>query len=183
MAAIPVPHRGSRPPHGRYPALVGACGLSRHPARAPASYHSDVDQFEAYLAREGLRAVRSGGRTYPSLDALAASLAWIEARSLVVTSIDGVRVDGEFVARTLEHVADFGTLEGSREERSHESVQAARRVLAEWAGQVDVVDVHLEGGGTAVRDAVVTALIAAVLAFAFLYVLMSLLLSGWGDRV
>jgi hypothetical protein len=139
-----------------------------------------MDHFASHLKREGLPAVRSAGRTYPSVAALLASLDWIEAESLIVLGVDGVRVDGDFVARSLDHIADFTSLEGTVASRSHASVEAARDTLTSWDGEVEFVDVRLAGHDSTVRDVIVIAVVATVLAVGFMYLLLSLLFADWG---
>ena len=139
-----------------------------------------MDHFEAHLKREGLPVLRSAGRSYPSVEALLTSLDWIEAESLVVLGVDAVRIDGVYVARNLDHIADFTSLDGSPASRSHASVEAARGILTSWDGEVQFVDVRLAGHDTTVRDIVVIAGVATVLALVFMYLLLSLLLANWG---
>jgi len=139
-----------------------------------------MDHFASHLKREGLPAFRSAGRTYPSVGALLTSLDWIEKESLVVLGVDGLRIDGPFVSRSLDHIADFSSLEGPASTRSRASVEAVRGVLARWDGEVQFVDVRLAGHDTTVRDFVVTVVAGTVLALAFMYVVMRLLTSTWG---
>jgi hypothetical protein len=139
-----------------------------------------MDHFEAHLKREGLPVVRAAGRTYPSVGALLASLDWLEQERLVVVGVDGVRIDGDFVARSLDHIADFSTLDGPPETRSHTSVEAVRQVLGEWGDEVQFVDVRLTGHDTTRRDVVVTVLAATVLALGFVYLVLQAVFSNWG---
>ena len=139
-----------------------------------------MDHFEAHLKREGLPLLRSAGRTYPSVGALLASLDWLEQETLVVVSVDGMRIDGVFVARSLDHIADFSTLEGPPETRSHASVEALRRVLGTWGDDVQFVDVRLTGHDTTRRDVVVIVVAATVLAIGFMYLVLRAMTSNWG---
>ena len=139
-----------------------------------------MDHFESHIRREGLPVLRSGGRTYPSVGALLKSLDWIEAESLVVLGVDGVGIDGFTVARRLDHIADFTSLEGTLASRSHASVEAARGILSSWDGDVQFVDVRLAGHDTTVRDVIVIAAVASALALAFMALLLHLLFANWG---
>jgi hypothetical protein len=139
-----------------------------------------VDHFEAHLKREGLPVLRSAGRTYPSVGALLASLDWLEKETLVVLGVDGLRIDGVFVARSLDHIAEFSTLEGPPGTRSRTSIEQVRRVLGAWDGDVQFVDVRLSGHDTTLRDVVVIVAIATVLASGFIYVVLTALFSNWG---
>jgi hypothetical protein len=139
-----------------------------------------MDHFEAHLRREGLPVLRAAGRTYPSVGAVVASLDWLEKETLVVLGVDGVRIDGDLVARSLDHIADFSTLEGPTETRSHASVGAVREVLGAWGDDVQFVDVRLTGHDTTRRDVVVTVVAATVLALGFMYLVLRALFSNWG---
>lgn len=139
-----------------------------------------MDHFEARLKREGLPVLRSMGRTYPSVGALMASLEWLEKETLVVEGVDGLHIDGVFVARSLDHIADFSTLEGPAETRSKASVEALRQVLGAWDGDVLFVDVRLTGHSTALRDVAVIVIIATVLALGFMYLVLRVMFSNWG---
>jgi hypothetical protein len=101
-----------------------------------------VDHFEAHLKREGLPVLRWAGGTYRSVGALLSSLDWIEAESLVVLSPDGMSIDGASVTRSLNHTADFTSVEGPLPPKSHASVVAARGTLSRWDGDVQFVDVR-----------------------------------------
>ncbi len=139
-----------------------------------------MDHFEAHLKRERLPVLRAAGRTYASVGALLASLDWLEKETLVVLGADGLRIDGVVVARSLDHIADFSTLEGPAETRSHASVEALRHVLGAWDGEVQFVDVRLTGHSTTVRDVVVIVIVATVLALGFVYLVLWALFSNWG---
>jgi hypothetical protein len=139
-----------------------------------------MDHFEAHLKREGLPMLRSAGRAYPSVGALLASLDWLEQERLVVLGVDGIRIDGVVVVRSLDHIADFAGLEGPPDTRSHASVEALRHVLGGWDGDVQFVDLRLTGRDTTRRDVVVIVAIAAVLAIGFMYLVLTALFSNWG---
>ena len=144
------------------------------------SYHELMDHFEAHLKREGMPVLRSAGRTYPSVGAVLASLDWLEKETLVVVGVDGVRIDGDFVARSLDHIADFSTLEGHPVTRSHASVEAVRQTLGAWGDDVQFVDLRLTGHDTTRRDVVVTVVAATVLALGFVYLVLRAVFSNWG---
>jgi hypothetical protein len=150
------------------------------PADVGDSYHEPMDHFEAHLKREGMPVLRSAGRTYPSVGAVLASLDWLEKEALVVVGVDGVRVDGDFVARSLDHIADFSTLEGQPVTRSHASVEAVRQTLNAWGDEVQFVDMRLTGHDTTRRDVVVTVVAATVLALGFVYLVLRAAFSNWG---
>jgi hypothetical protein len=139
-----------------------------------------MDHLEAHLKREGLPMLRSAGRTYPSVRALLTSLDWLEKESVVVLRLGGLRFDGASVTGSIEHIADFSSLEGSPASRSQASIEAARGVLGRWDGDVQFVDVRLKGRDTAPRDAIVTVAAGTVLALVFVYLVLSALFSNWG---
>jgi hypothetical protein len=103
---------------------------------AQAAYQRHLDQIE------GL-ALRTAGGLYPSLKLAVVSLDWLEAQSLIVLGFDGFTTDGEWIIPSMEHIADFSDILDEPldwAERVRRSIDASRRVLAQWFGKVQFVD-------------------------------------------
>jgi hypothetical protein len=103
--------------------------------------------WEAFLSSEMQGILLCSGRNrYPSLGALADALAEFPSRGFVILGIEGLATDGVNLMPSLEHIADFSSIEGTRAERVARSVAAARSLLDRWRGQVPFVDVAVDDG-------------------------------------
>lgn len=68
-----------------------------------------------------------------------------EAHGLVVLGLDGFHLDGAVVVPSMDHIADFSTIEGEWASRVKASSVAARHVAQQWAPMPDLVEITLDG--------------------------------------
>ena len=100
-----------------------------------------MSAWDAYLAEEVTAPVlRSSGRHYPTVQTALDCLDWIESHGLVIVGFDGLNAVAQGIQPSLDHIADFSSIEGSWDARVAVSVAASRRLLTKWLGDIQFVD-------------------------------------------
>ena len=93
--------------------------------------------------------LKSGDSFYPGINAAVEALDWLAQHSCVVLGFDGLDTDGTYIYPRLDYIADFGEIGGSWSERAEASITESRRVLADWTGEVQFVDLAVVEPDTA----------------------------------
>lgn len=86
----------------------------------------------------------SGKAFYPSVRAMLDALEEVSSRGYVILGLEGLNTDGVHVTPSLDHIADFSSIHGTRGDRAERSIVAARSLLEQWLGGVQFVDVTVE---------------------------------------
>jgi hypothetical protein len=100
-------------------------------------------------------ALRTGPDLYPSVSLALASLDWIQEQSLVVLGFEGFTTDGVRLVPSLEHIADFSAILDGLPDWAGcvmQSIDASKRVLPDWIGDVQFVDMTLTSEDEHVRE-------------------------------
>jgi hypothetical protein len=120
---------------GGGPSGTVGCVPAPNPNASQARYRRHLEQLA------GL-ALLTGSSLYPSVELALRSLPWLEANSIAVLGFDGFTTDGLHLFSSM-HIADFSKMLELRTdwtERVRHSVAASQRVLNEWRGTVQFVD-------------------------------------------
>ena len=85
----------------------------------------------------------SAGRHYPSIQTALDCLDWIQSHGLVILGFDGLNAVARGIQPSLDHIADFSSIEGHWDVRVAASVAASRDLLTKWLGDVQFVDLSV----------------------------------------
>lgn len=100
-----------------------------------------MSTWDSYLSEKVTGPVlRSSGRHYPSVQTALDCLDWIESHGLVIVGFDGLNAVAQGIQPSLDHIADFSSIEGNRDALVAASVAASRDLLEHWLGDVQFVD-------------------------------------------
>jgi hypothetical protein len=82
----------------------------------------------------------SAGKHYPSVQTALDCLDWIESHGLLIVGFDGLNAVALGIQPSLDHIADFSSIEGHWDARVAASVAASRNLLTKWVGEIQFVD-------------------------------------------
>jgi len=82
----------------------------------------------------------AAGRHYPSIQTALDCLDWIESQGFVILGFEGLNAVAQGIQPSLDHIADFSSIEGHWDVRVAAVRRARRDLLAKWLGDIQFVD-------------------------------------------